>query len=80
MAEYEKYYNCDVYAVPQWIYGLRYKDLKYFIDFINENEIAYLIGKTVVILNLKSNKQRHYLEHQSSIIAITHKNKLVATS
>lgn len=54
----------DVTLTPQWVYGIRFKDVKYFIEFISEYEIAYFVGKVVIILNTKSCKQRHYMQHR----------------
>lgn len=51
----------DFTLTPRWIYGVRHNDVKYFVDFVSQDELIYFVGKAVILHNLKSLKQRHYL-------------------
>lgn len=60
----------DILITPSWVYGIRYKDVKYFMQFAHENEIVYFVGRVIVIFNIKSLQQKHYLQHEHPIICL----------
>lgn len=74
----------DFTLVPNWVYGIRFKDVKYFISYIDQNEIIYFVGKVVVLYNLRSEKQRQYLHHDKPLICLavnkSNQSLMVATS
>lgn len=73
----------DINPSPSWIYGIRFEDVKQFMDYscsYGEELIFYFIGKAAIIYNVRSQKQSHYLGHQHPIISLTVKDSLCATS
>jgi hypothetical protein len=75
--------NYDINPSPAWVYGIRYRDVRQFMEYCSEGGeelLIYFVGKVVVIYNVRSRKQRHYLGHQREIICLTLKGTLCATS
>lgn len=73
----------DINPSPAWIYGIRYRDVRQFMEYSsykNEEVVIYFIGKTIIIYNVRSRKQTHYLGHQHEIISLTLKGFLCASS
>lgn len=59
--------NFDINPFPSWIYGIRFQDIKQFIEYsssYNDEFIFYFIGKAAILYNIRSHRQTHYLGHQ----------------
>ena len=39
------YDGCDLGLKVDWVYGIRYKDVKYFVEFNGGNEVVYFVGR-----------------------------------
>ena len=75
--------GCDINPSPAWIYGIRFQDVKQFIEYscsYGDELLFYFVGKAAVVYNVRSQRQSHYLGHQHPIIALTVKDALCATA
>lgn len=66
----------------EWVYGYRGHDLHKTMVFVKStNELAYLSGKVVVLLDNDERKQRFYRQHDANVlvIAITSHHDIIAT-
>jgi hypothetical protein len=75
--------NYDINPSPSWIYGIRYRDVRQFVDYLSSREeelIFYYIGKVAIIFSVRSHRQRHYLGHQYEIICLATIGLLCATA
>lgn len=59
--------NYDINPSAKWVYGIRYQDVKQFIEYVKDGDrelVIYFIGKVAVIYNTHSHQQNHYLAHR----------------
>lgn len=73
----------DISPAPAWVYGIRFEDVKQFMDYScseGEERLFYFVGKAAVIYSVRSQRQRHYLGHQHPLISLTVSGSLCATS
>ncbi len=68
----------DLNGKPNWIFGIRYKDVRQFIEIVGD-EIVYFVGKVAIVYNTKSEKQRFYTGHSNEIISLAVQGSLCAS-
>jgi len=59
----------------QWVYGYRGKDSRDNLFLLSSGELVYNMAGVIVLYNVKTNTQRHYVEHTDDVKCVSvHQN------